>query len=196
MGRIKSALEIAMEHTELVKTDKSSVGLFEVKQQGKKLANDFLAGGINLTDEIKKTPAQHQDSLKQGIFDILVSQISLPSVKEDEKRIDTVCKGLQIIIKDSGFNTVYKQVTQLISGYLQEAAQYGQAIRQQYAPRLRQKEEELSNRLGREVRIDPFQDPEFVAFHNQHINALKSNYESILDQAREEARRMFEAGCN
>ncbi|MCL2270275.1 MAG: hypothetical protein FWC24_02920, partial [Treponema sp.] len=59
--------------------------------------------------------------------------------------------------------------------------------RQQYAPKLRQKEEEISRRMGREVRLDPFQDPEFVAFYNQNLNALKANYQAIVDQVRNEA---------
>jgi len=79
----------------------------------------------------------------------------------------------------------------LFAQYIKEASQYEQMINQQYAPKLRQKEEELSRRLGREVHIDPFQDPEFVAFYNQHINALKGNYEPVVAQAREEAKRMF-----
>jgi hypothetical protein len=76
---------------------------------------------------------------------------------------------------------------------LQEAANYEQALRQQYAPKLRQKEEEVSRRVGREVRLDPMQDPEFVAFYNQHMSALKKNYENVVEQAKEEARRMFES---
>jgi hypothetical protein len=192
MGRIKSALEIALERTESVKSDKASIDQFDAKQQGKKLANAFLAEGIDLAEEIKKTPKEQQDSLKQGIFDVLVSQISLPAAKEDEKRIEAVGKGLAIIISNSRFSTLYKQLTQAFSQYLQEASQYEQAIRQQYAPRLRQKEEELSRRMGREVRIDPFQDPEFVAFYNQHINALKGNYEAALVHVKEEAQKMFE----
>ncbi len=84
-----------------------------------------------------------------------------------------------------------QQLGQIISRYLQEVSQYEQAIRQQYAPKLRHKEEELSRRLGREVRIDPLQDPEFVAFYNQHIKAHKDNYEPVVKQIKEEARRLF-----
>jgi hypothetical protein len=88
---------------------------------------------------------------------------------------------------------MFKQLVQFFDRYIEESAQYEQAIRQQYAPKLRQKEEELSRRFGREVRIDPFQDPEFIAFYNQHMNALKGNYESVIKQAKDEARRMFES---
>jgi len=193
MGVIKTALEIALEKTEKVKGDKSSIGQFEVKKRGKKLANAFLEGEVDLAGEIKKTPAQERESLKQGIFDVLIAQIALPTAKDDEKRIEKLGKGLSAVINSGEFNEMYKQLTMLFAQYIKEASQYEQMINQQYAPKLRQKEEELSRRLGREVHIDPFQDPEFVAFYNQHINALKANYEPVVAQAREQAKRMFSA---
>jgi len=66
-------------------------------------------------------------------------------------------------------------------------------LRQQYEPKLRQKEEELSRRMGREVRLDPLQDPEFVNFYNQNLNALKANYEAVVEQAREQTKLMFQS---
>ena len=191
MGEIKTALEIALERTENVKSDKSGIDQFEMKKRGKKLANAYLEGEADLADEIKKTQGDRRESLKQGIFDVLITQIVLPAGKEDEKRIELIGKGLAAVINNNQFSAMYKQLVQLFGQYLQELAQYDQAIRQQYAPKLRQKEEELSRRLGREVRIDPFQDPEFIAFYNQHMTALKGNYESVIEQAKEETRRMF-----
>jgi len=194
MGVIKTALEIALEKTEQVKSDKSSIGQFEAKQRGKKLANAFLSGEVDLSSEIKSAGAGERESLKQGIFDVLITQIALPVGKDDEKRIEKVGKGLSAVISSKEFPEMYKQLVQVFGQYLQEAAHYEKAISQQYAPKLRQKEEELSRRMGREVRIDPLQDPEFVAFFNQHMTALKSNYEAVVEQAKAEARRMFEGG--
>jgi hypothetical protein len=193
MGRIKSALEIALERTESVKGDKESIDKFEARRQGKKIANDFLEGGSqSLEEALKKAPKEQRESLKQGIFDVLFSQITLPLSKDDESRIQTVGKGLQAIISDSRFSGLYKQFTQLLARYLDEVAQYGEAIRHQYEPKLRQKEEELSRRYGRPVQLDPLQDPEFVTFFNQNMNALKGNYQAAVDQVREEAQRCFE----
>ncbi|MDR2953202.1 MAG: hypothetical protein LBU82_08175, partial [Treponema sp.] len=180
MGRIKSAIEIAMERTEEVKSDKGSIEQFNAKQKGKKLANAFLAVGADLQGEIKLTPAELRESFEQGAFDVLLSQIVLPAAKEDEKRLENVGKGLGFIIKDGRFAALYKQLMQALSQFLQDANQYEQAIRKQYAPKLRQKEEELSRRMGREVRIDPYQDPEFVAFYNQNMGALKERYEGAI----------------
>jgi hypothetical protein len=199
MGVIKTALEIALEKTESVKSDKTSIELFEAKQRGKKLAGDFLSQEANLEKEIKNTPDNQKESLMQGIFDVLISKISLPAVgsfagssdKKDEKLIEAVGNGLQTIIKNKQFSVLYQQLMQIFSQYLQEASNYEKAIRQQYAPKLRQKEEELSRRFGREVRIDPMQDPEFVAIYNQHMNALKGNYEGVVDEAKDQIRSLF-----
>ena len=192
MGRIKSALEIALERTESVKTDKASIGQFEAKQEGKRLANAFLADpSKNLENELKKQPKDQQDSMKQGIFEVLTSQIRLPTSAEDMPRIEAVGKGLGLLIKDGQFGAMFKQLVQVLSGYLDESAQFDKALRQQYAPKLRQKEEELSRRMGREVRLDPLQDPEFIAFYNQNLNALKANYQTAVDQVREEAQRLW-----
>jgi uncharacterized protein YukE len=95
------------------------------------------------------------------------------------------------VISGSRFAGLYRQLVQAFSRYLDEAAQYEDAIKRQYEPKLRQKEEELSRRMGRDVRIDPSQDPEFVAFYNQNMNALKENYQAAADQIREEAQKCF-----
>ncbi|MDR0402152.1 MAG: hypothetical protein LBH35_01025, partial [Treponema sp.] len=171
MGRIKSALEIAMEKTEGVQGDKNSVGLFEAKQRGKRLANDFLAGEKSLEEEIKKVPAEERESLKRGIFAVLVSQLNLPAVPDDMQRLERAGKGLASVIGDRRFSMLYQQFIQAVSGYLDEAAHYEDALVRQYTPKLRQKEEELARRFGRQIKLDPFQDPEFVAFYNQNINA-------------------------
>ena len=137
---------------------------------------------------MKKIPKEQRESVKEGMFEVLLPQISLPVSADDMQRVEAVGKGLRLLINDTRFANMYKQLVQLLSRYLDETARFDQAIRQQYAPRLRQKEEELSRRLGREVRIDPMQDPEFVAFYNQNVNALKADYQAAVDQVREEAR--------
>ena len=192
MGRIKSALEIALERTESVKTDKASIGLFEARQQGKKTANNYLSDiSIDLEAEVKKIPKEQHESFKQGIFDVLSTQILLPVSNEDIGKLEAVGKGLQLLIDDKNFPALYGQLIQFMSQYLSETAQYEQAVRQQYAPKLRQKEEELSRRLGREVRLDPFQDPEFINFYNQNLNMLKGNYQVAIEQVKGQLSEMW-----
>ena len=192
MGIIKTAMEIALERTENVKTNRANIDQFEAKQLGKRQANTFLAADLDLASKIKDMPEGQKESFKQGVFDVLVSQIKLPDNKDGEKRLEKVGKGLETVINNKQFTVLYQQLMGIFSQFLKEAESFEQVIRQQYGPKLRQKEEEISRRLGREIHIDPSKDPEFVAFYNQNMNALKNNYESFLEQAREETRRLFD----
>jgi dGTP triphosphohydrolase len=195
MAKIKSALEIALEKTESVKSDKTVIGQYNAKQKGKKLANQFLEGNIkSLEDEIKAEDKEAQASLKQGLFDVFISQIILPAAKEEIDRIEISCKGIYLITGSKRFSEMSKQFIQVLNQFLSETVQYEEAIKRQYAPKLRQKEEELSRRLGRNVKLDPFQDPEFIPFFNQNMNALKEKYQAAVDQVKEEASNLFKNG--
>jgi hypothetical protein len=197
MGRIKSALEIAMERTETVKGDRASIDLYAARQGGKRLANQYLAEEVSsLKDggKLEGKSKEERQAIRQGCFDVFVSQITLPAVPEDLRRLEAVGRGLAEIIENKRFLQFYQQYISAVSQYLNEAAQYEEAIKRQYAPKLRQKEEELARRIGRPVKLDPFQDPEFAAFYNQNINALRSNYETLADQVREQARSLFGEG--
>jgi hypothetical protein len=195
MGRIKSALELALERTEEVKGDKSIVEQYEAKQRGKKLANKFLDGeAAGLDGEIKKTDAAVRAAFRQGLYEVFSARISLPADDGDVKLLEALGKGLQSILKDARFSSLWKQFQALAARYLDESAQYEDAIKRQYAPQLRQKEAELSRRLGQEVRIDPFQDPEFAAFYKKNMDGLRANYEAVLTDVREQVAGLFEAG--
>jgi hypothetical protein len=189
MSRIKSALELALERTEDVQGDKSSLEQYEAKRQGSKLANEYMedpASAAALETALKKAPDTVKAALRQGMFEVFAARISLPADERDLKRIEALGKGLQTIIRDPRLPALWKQFQAAAARYLDDAAQYEDAIKRQYAPQLRQKEAELSRRLGQEVRIDPFQDPEFVAFYKKNMDTLKSSYEMIIQDVREQ----------
>ncbi|MDR0600274.1 MAG: hypothetical protein LBG84_09395 [Treponema sp.] len=193
MGRIKSALEIALERTEQVRGDKSSIGLFEAKQRGKRLANQYLAGETDsLEAELKKAAGEEREALRSGCFDVLVTQITLPEREEELRRLEAVGKGLAAVTGDKRFPALYQRFMETAAQYMEDAAQFDEGIKRQYAPKLRQKEEELARRLGQAVRLDPFQDPEFVALYNQHKAMLKDHYAPLAGQIGEQARALFQ----
>jgi hypothetical protein len=200
MGRIKSALELALERTSGIASDASSIARHDARQKGKKLANEFLAQGypangeadsdtaarepVNIKETLKKVPKDSLEAFKQGFFDILLVNIALPSREEDLDKIERTGEALHELTGNSHVNLLFKQFLQTASRYIAELGQYDDAIRRQYAPKLRQKEELLSRQYGRQIQLDPFQDPEFVAFYNQNIIALKANYSPAADEFR------------
>jgi hypothetical protein len=193
MARIKSALEIALERTGEVQSDTKSLGDFEAKQSGKKTANEFLgAGDINLAEALRKRPAQERAAFREGLVAALLSQLNLPALQDDLPRIERAAQGLQALSGDARFGGLMRQFLQIVGRYKQEAAQYEEAITRQYAPKLRAKEEDFARRFGQQIHLDPFQDPEFVAFFNQNMNALKTEYESTIGQIKDKARECLQ----
>lgn len=193
MAHIKSALEIALERTESVKSDKAGVEQFELRREGKKIAGAYLEAPEEkpLEAALKRFPKDKLEPVRRGVLDILIAQISLPSAREDLARLETVGKGLHTIIGDKKFSSMFQQLVQALDRYLSEVDQYDKAIRQQYAPKLKQKEDEIARRTGRRMQIDPMQDPEFIQFYNQNMGALKERYQTALDQVRAQASQLF-----
>jgi hypothetical protein len=189
MAQIKSALEVALERTEQVRSDRGSIELYKAKQQGMKLANQFLADtAFPLEAEIKKTPREQRASLNEGLLDGLLARLSLPYLTEDLKPLEAVGKALALALPNKGpFLALYKTFLRQIAQFPEEYKQYDRAIRQQYAPALRQKEEALSKQLGYAVKLDPMQDPEFTAFYNQNMQQLKAGYETLIAQVKQAA---------
>ncbi|MDR1127467.1 MAG: hypothetical protein LBL06_04995 [Treponema sp.] len=197
--KIKTAWEIVLERTESIKSDKASIEQFEAKQNGKKIANEFLDYAVKkdgqskttIEEALKQTPEEQRQAFKAGVFETLVLRLNLPASKDDLKTFEAVGNGLQCVINDARFDAMFQQSKGIVSHYLDDVEQYEQAIKQQYAPRLRQKEAELSKRMGQQVKLDPFQDPEFAAFYKQNMDALKKKYQPFIDQIRLDTETAF-----
>ena len=156
MGKIKSALELALERTESIKGDRSSIDQFEAKQRGKKLANAFLENPKDgLEGELKKCPHEEREALEQGVFDLLITQVNLPVVKDDRSRIEAAGRGLQAVIRDGRFTTLYRQFLQAISQYLDEMTQYYELLRRQYAPNYAKKRRSCPGVWAGRCRLTP-----------------------------------------
>jgi hypothetical protein len=196
MSAIKTALELAMERTANVKSDEGSIGTYAAKQRGKKTANDYLSsteGGMKLNDELKKCPKEEREAFREGIFDVLITQLGLPGSKEEEPRIQAAASGLEALIDKKEFNQLVNQFAQVIHRYVDDVQRLDQAMRQQYEPQLRQKEAAISAQLGQTVKLNPLSDPQFVDMYHKGMDSLKEEYQGLVDQVREAARQLFGA---
>jgi hypothetical protein len=192
MGRIKSAVEIALERTESVKVDKAKIEEYELTQEGKRMASAFLANPseYDIQAKLKAMPAEKARVARKALVEVLLANVSLPSYKEQIAQLDALEKAFAQLSKDRNVGILFGELKKIFSQYFEDLAQLEGELRKQFAPRLRQKEEEMARRYGQAVRIDPMQDPEFVKVFNQNLGRLKGHYEGAADQAREELARI------
>jgi uncharacterized protein DUF6657 len=188
MSEIKSALELALERTADVKGDKSLIEAHKTRQVGMKLAGTLADNpGTDVKAVLGKMDREKRKWAREGFISVTLSQLSLPSHENDLQRLRSASKGLQAVAKDSSaVVTVMEQVEQLLQQYLDSKGQLIESLRQQFEPRLRQKEQEMARQTGSPVKLDPANDPEFGKALAQNLQRLQAQYNQVIEQAKEQ----------
>jgi hypothetical protein len=128
-----------------------------------------------------------------------MGQIQLPTGPFDPEKISVLGAGLGTLAtlapgknllsggaSEKKVIALVQQISAFVSKYLEEVKRVEQAIRTQWAPKLKEKERQLAARMGQDVRLDPMSDPEFSAFYKQNFEALRSNYMQALEGAKKD----------
>ena len=194
MGEIKSALELALEKTKDVKSDPKTVEAHEHRNIGKRLASRLQEeSDFDLKKELKQYSAERREWVEDGFFQVVLASISLPSSEEELERLASIKDGLAVILgKGRELEYLFEQVHGLFRQYLDNRRQLIEQIRNQYAQRMRQREQELSQQYGTQVKMDPASDPEFNKTLQDNLGRLQEQYQGVLEQVRDELTRMFE----
>ncbi len=190
MGEIKSAFEIAMENVKDVVGDKEALEANKLKIEGKKIISKFLDDSIeNINDETGKYKGKELKWVKEGMLEALLSNLVLPVDEFGLSRNRKVGEALFAIVDDkNSLGKIMSELEHFFKEYIEERKRLTDAVRQQFAPKLRQKEEELSKQLGAPVKIDPASDPEYNAFLRQHLGQLEERYKGVLSRVKDEIR--------
>ncbi|MFP4432509.1 MAG: DUF6657 family protein [Spirochaetaceae bacterium] len=196
MGEIKSALELALERTAGVQGDKKSVEEYEHKQKGKRLLSQLTENPkLDIKKELLPYKGEQRKWVVDGFVDVALSNLVLPTTEADLERLEPIKNGLAIALgKKAEIEYLFDQAHQLLTQYLENRQQLIEHVRNQFAQRIRQKEEELARQYGSSVRLDPAQDPEFAGVLQQNMRQLQGQYQQVLDQLREEVRRLHQKG--
>jgi hypothetical protein len=189
---IKSALEIAMERTKDLKVDSKALAANEARLEGKKLAGEYLAdpAEVDFPKRLAAIPKDKRDHAREGAFEVFAARLQLPLTvgADPDATLEPVALGLKALntapFGEKKIQDLFNQLTGFLKQYLDDAKKVDEAIRKQYAPRLKMKEQEMSARMGRPIRIDPMTDPDFAAFYKQNVGQMKTQYQDALDKAK------------
>ncbi|HUX37092.1 MAG TPA: DUF6657 family protein [Rectinemataceae bacterium] len=202
MAQIKSALELALERTKDLKVDQASLEANELKQEGKRSAGRYLEepATMDLKKKLDSYPKDKRAFVKIGMHDILSAQIQLPTNDSGLEKLGAIASAYAVIAGDGGMiggvlaekrvQGLFQQLEAFLRKYLEDMRNVDQVIKQQWAPKLREKERAMAARLGQEVRLDPMMDQEFSAFYKQNVGAVREQYQAALDKAREDLAAM------
>lgn len=199
---IKSALEIALEKTKDLKVDKDAIVQKEARETGMRLAGEYLNDPevMDFSKSFQEIPKDRRNAARAGAFDVFTSRIQLPTsaIANPESELAPLAVGLKALntapFGEKKIQELFSQLGGFLNQYLADAKKVEEAIRQQFAPRLKQKEQELSMRMGRAVRIDPMDDPDFAEFYKHNVGQMKEQYQGALDKAKSDLAKLCGVG--
>jgi hypothetical protein len=200
MTEIKSALELALERTQNIQGDKESIKSNEHKNAGKRLASAFLdpvdeVDEKNVISQIKERSGKEQAWFREGFFTVLLANVSLPVTDDFEHKLSLLEKGFNAVLKERRqIAYIFQQVSQFFSQYLQSREQLEEAVKQQYEPRLREKEKMLEQQMGAKVTLAHEQDQEYLTLLSKNYAQLEEQYNQALQQVKDQLKQMFGAG--
>jgi hypothetical protein len=192
MAAIKSALEIALERTKDLKADPKALAATAARQEGKRLAGEYLSdpAEIDFAAKFSSISKESREYARIGAFEVFASRIQLPMsvAANQDADLGILAAGIKALnaapFGEKKMQAIFDQLGGFLKQYLDDAKKVEEAIRKQYAPRLKQKEQEMAARMGRPVRIDPMSDPEFAAFYKQNVGQMRTQYQDALDKAK------------
>jgi hypothetical protein len=193
MGTIKSAWEIALENTAGIEGNKELVESNRLKDEGKKLVSRmFDDAGFSLKEALKGFDAKALPLVREGLIQSLLANLVLPADEFALKRNRTISQSVTAAVTDSKkLAVMFSQLENFFKEFIEERKRLIEAVDRQYGPRLKKKEDELSRQMGRPVKINPSQDPEYLAMVRQYMSQLDAKYEEVLAGAKQEIRSIF-----
>lgn len=201
MAVIKSALELALERTKNLQVDESLQKASEAKLEGRKAASRWLEEpeSVDFKALAGAIPPEHRQTFLRAAFEVLSTQVQLPlNTGIDKAKLEAAGKAIIVLcglssrfgseretkLAQQQVQSLFQQILQFLGQYSEEMKRAEQAIRNQWAPKLKEKERQLAAQLGQNVRIDPMSDPEFAEFYRKNIDAMRKNYANALEEAK------------
>ncbi|MCL2295084.1 MAG: hypothetical protein FWC36_09515 [Spirochaetes bacterium] len=191
MGEIKSALELALERTNNVQSDKTLIEKHKAIEEGRKAAFEYMekndAKETSLEKLIKESSKEKQQWLREGIFKVLISNLKLPEDESSFKKVSKIRDGFSAIAKEKKEITLlFAQVEQVLKQYLQNKKAVIENLNNNFEQKLREKEEILSKQLGAKITLKPENDPEYKEYLHKITNQFDQQYRELLAKVRNE----------
>ena len=192
MGKIKSALELALEKTADLKVDKEAVKKNNLIREGKISASSFLEkpDESDLPERLKHYKGDEKDWFRTGALETFLANMTLPQVEADLEKLETLSRAVVIVTGDKkNTSELFNQLKQLFQQFLSNMDQLEEGLKQQYQPQLRQKEMQLKQQTGQEVHLTADSDPDFLKLLSEQFGRMEQQYNEVLKQAKDELRK-------
>lgn len=187
MAKIRSAWEIALEKTQDIQIDKDRLAREENFNSARRLAGSYL----NYDEDMDEERLREQYSLiagldgaRDGIRQSVLQNLTLPTeqvLSDRYERIQTLCS---MISHDAQVAQLMTQIVGFLKQYPEHQRQLVDQLKERFEPMMQEKAAKLRQQYGQDVPMSVDRDPEFLKIAQQQLDALRQQYEQMLQDAK------------
>ncbi len=191
MSKIRSALDIALERTESVESNPEKMREEKFTQEGQRLFSKYFFEKEKTLDDIKhdlsSTDEKERIYMIRGFTHTLLANLTLPANDLYVENLGAIKEAAAHLSREpEEVSKLFIQIDGFFQQYLQQSSQLRSSVEQQYAPKLRQKQQQLAKQFGSAVELTPDRDPEFIELLQRHQQDMDRQYQEIVEDIKEQ----------
>lgn len=196
MAIIKSAWELALEKTANLEVDPVKIHHDLKIKEGRQLAANFLMDIDVSAEDVQKKynaiPKEEKQTIREGMALTLLSNLALPRTPLFKDSFPKyLALGTIISEGDEQITGLLSQVEEFFTQFLTNQEDLIERMKQQFGPHLEQKQAQLRQQYGPDFVLRPEQDPEFMKLLDKNLAQLDEQYNTILDQAKDQMKELL-----
>ncbi len=192
MGKIKSALEIAMEKTENIAIDENKIRINQENERIRRIAGEYLAKEERDDSLLKALDDYSEEILKRALKNLMLSSLTLPNYEVVDDRYERLLAIMNCIMRDDkNAIALYERITTFLKQYPLHRKELVESLKKQLEPMLEEKSEAMSQKLGRAIRLNIEDDKETLEIIEQNLEHLEKQYNDNLENAKKSLEASF-----
>jgi hypothetical protein len=142
---------------------------------------------VSIKDGLAGKDARVLKWMREGVIEALLGNLVLPQDAVAAKRVKRIAEGFAALGKnDRRLQQTFAQLEGFFREYVEERDRLREMVNKQYEPVRKQKEAELAQRMGQNVRIDPQTDPDYVNALRRAMGTIEDRYGGVLAKVKNE----------
>ena len=181
-----------MEKTENIAIDENKIRINQENDRIRRIAGEYLAKEERDDDLLNGLEDYDDETLKRALRNLMLSSLTLPTYEVVDDRYERLEEIMKRIMKDDKEATeLYERIVNFLKQYPLHRKQLVEALKKQLEPMLEQKSEEMSQKLGRAVKLTIEDDKETLEIIEQNLEHLEKQYNENLENAKKSLEASF-----
>lgn len=195
MGKIRSALEIALEKTENMEIDHEKIRHNAEVDTIRRIAGTYITSDDNTDEKIKEKLSPYSPSLlREALSQTILNSIVLPQddtgLNDKIERVGTLIKIAFSNLEILGY---YIEISSHMLDYPKHKKELIEKLKEQIEPMLRQKEQAMREKYGETVHLTIENDKEAMEMVKNYIDRLNAQYLDTLETSKAEMEKLMKA---